>query len=725
MKNFTHYKQHDTMDCGPTCLRMVAKYYDKSFSLQHLRNLCNIDRQGVSLLGINQAAEKLGFRTRAMKLSFEDLQEIHLPCIVHWGQNHFVVVYKINQKNVWVSDPGIGNVKYTHEEFLKKWISTISNETEVGVALELQTTPDFFAQDEVINKTGFAFLFKYLYSYKKLITQLVLGLLIGSLLQLAFPFLTQAIVDFGIQNQDISFIYLILIAQLVLFFSQSIVDVIRGWILLHIGTRINIALISDFLIKMLKLPLGFFDSKMIGDLLQRIQDHSRIETFLTSSSLGVLFSVFNLIIFGIVLLIYSPIIFLVFLVSSIVYLLWVFVFLNRRKIIDHEKFKQLSDNRSHLIQIINGVQDIKLNNSETVKRWEWENIQAKLFKVNIKSLTLEQTQGIGAQIINQLKNILIVFLAAKAVIDGQMTLGMMMAVQYIVGQLNSPINQLIDFVRSAQDAKISLERLGEIHNADNEENDDEKVDVLPPNGTLKLEKISFSYGGPTKPKALDNVSFSIPEGKTTAIVGTSGSGKTTLVKLLLKFYDPQEGSIKVGDTYLKNIRNNVWRKKCGVVMQDGFIFNDTIAKNIAFGEEYIDTKKLQYAVHVANIQTVIDALPLGYNTKIGNEGIGLSAGQKQRLLIARAVYKNPDYLFFDEATNALDANNEKIIMQNLEEFSKNKTVIVVAHRLSTVKNADQILVLEQGKLIEQGTHQTLAAQKGKYYELVKNQLDLE
>lgn len=713
------------MDCGPTCLRMVAKHYGKSFSLQYLREQCSIDRQGVTLLAINQAAEKMGFRTRAMKLSFEDLQEIHLPSIVHWGQNHFVVVYKINNKNVWVADPGIGNVKYTHEEFLKKWISTVANDTEVGVALELQTTPTFFTQEEVVNKTGFSFLFKYLYNYKKLIVQLVLGLFIGSLLQLAFPFLTQAIVDFGIQNQDISFIYLILIAQLVLFVSQSLVDIIRSWILLHIGTRINIALISDFLIKMLKLPLGFFDSKMIGDLLQRIQDQNRIETFLTSSSLGIVFSFFNLIIFGIVLLIYSPIIFLVFLISSLIYIAWVFIFLNRRKIIDHEKFKQLSDNRSHLIQIINGVQDIKLNNSETLKRWEWENIQAKLFKVNIKSLTLEQTQGIGAQIINQLKNILIVFLAAKAVIDGQMTLGMMMAVQYIVGQLNGPIAQLIDFVRSAQDAKISLERLGEIHNANNEENDEQKIEVLPQEGSLKLEKISFSYGGAMNTKALDDVSFTIPQGKTTAIVGTSGSGKTTLVKLLLKFYEPQEGTIKLGEAYLKNIGNAVWRKKCGVVMQDGYIFNDTIAKNIAFGDEIIDKEKLLHAVKIANIEDYINTLPLGYNTKIGNEGVGLSAGQKQRMLIARAIYKNPDYLFFDEATNALDANNEKIIMQNLSNYTLGKTVIVVAHRLSTVKNADQILVLEQGKLIEQGTHQTLAAQKGKYYELVKNQLDLE
>lgn len=724
MKNFKHYMQHDAMDCGPSCLRMIAKHYGKNFSLNHLRSISYIDKQGVSVYGISQAAEKIGLKTTPAKVSFDVLLEAEMPCIVHWGQNHFVVVYHTDKKYVWVADPGVGKVKYSHQDFLKGWLATKAQGDEVGIVIMVSTTPEFYNQDEVIDKTGFGFLFQYLRNYRKLSFQLILGLIIGSFLQLAFPFLTQALVDYGIQNQDLGFIYIILIAQLVLFASQSFVDIIRSWILLHIGTRINISLISDFLIKLLKLPVGFFDTKMIGDLLQRIQDHQRIENFLTSSSLGILFSFFNLIIFGIVLLIYSPLIFMVFILSSLLYLTWVLFFLRKRKQIDHDRFKQLSDNRSHLIQIINGVQDIKLNNSEKQKRWEWESIQAKLFKVNTKALTLDQWQSMGAQAINQLKNIVIVFLAAKSVIDGDMTLGMMMAVQYIVGQLNSPINQIIEFARSAQDAKISLERLGDIHNAENEEDDENKIDILPNSGKITIENASFSYGGPASPKALQDISIEIPEGKTTAIVGTSGSGKTTLVKLLLKFYEPQNGSIKLGDTNLKNIRNSVWRSKCGVVMQDGFIFNDTIAKNIAFGDENIDVQKLLKAVKIANIETMIESLPLGFNTKIGNDGIGLSAGQRQRILIARAIYKNPDYLFFDEATNALDANNEKVIMENLAEYSKGKTVIVVAHRLSTVKNADQIIVLEKGKLIEQGTHESLTTLKGAYYKLVKNQLEL-
>lgn len=725
MKIFPHYKQYDAMDCGPTCIRIIAKYYGKNFSLEQLRKLCYINRQGVSLLGINQAAEAIGFRTRAYKLSFKDLKELKLPCIVHWGQKHFVVVYKINKKYVWVSDPAIGKVKYEHKEFLKHWLATQKGDVAQGVALELEKTPDFDNQVESKDKTGFKFLFKYLLNYKKLIVQLILGLIVGSFLQLVFPFLTQAIVDYGINNQDINFIYLILIAQLVLFVSESAVDIVRSWILLHIGTRVNISLVSDFLMKLLKLPLNFFDIKMLGDILQRVHDHQRIETFLTGTTLWAAFSFFNLIIFGFVLFIYNPLIFIVFLIATVIYFLWIIIFLNKRKVIDHDRFKQLSDNRNHLIQMINGVQDIKLNNSETLKRWEWENIQARLFKVNIKALALEQYQGVGAQIINHLKNIIIVFLAAKAVIDGEMTLGMMMAVQYIVGQLNAPVNQLINFIRTAQDAKISLERLGEIHNTENEENiHEDKIEIIPENGDLNIRNLTFSYGGPNTPKALDNINLHIPQGKVTALVGASGSGKTTLVKLLLKFYEPNNGSISSGDINLKNLRNSTWRNKCGVVMQDGFIFSDTIANNIAFGFESVDIDRLMHAVKVANIQNHIESLPLGYNTKIGGDGVGLSAGQKQRLLIARAVYKNPEYLFFDEATNALDANNEKVIMNNLDDFFEGKTVVVVAHRLSTVKNAHQIVVLDNSNILEIGTHEELVKQKGAYFNLVKNQLEL-
>ena len=728
---FPFYKQLDAMDCGPSCLRMIASYYGKTYSLQNLRDKSYITREGVSMLGISDAAEAIGFRSMGVKITFEQLlSEAPMPCVAHWKQNHFVVVYKIRKTKkgifVYVADPARGLIKFTQEEFMQGWANTKDEGEDKGLCLLLETTPDFYQnQDEKVNKSGFKFLFSYLRPFKKLIVQLFLGLLLGSLLQLIFPFLTQSIVDKGINTRDLDFVTLIIVAQLVLIFSRTIVEFIRSWILLHVSTRINISLISDFLIKLMKLPVAFFDSKMIGDLIQRIGDHKRIESFLTTSTLNILFSFVNLVIFGIVLWIYSAYIFLIFLIGSILYTVWVYLFMKKRRELDNRRFAQLSDNQSNVIQLISGMQEIKLNNCEKQKRWEWERIQARLFKVNIASLSLSQYQQAGGVFINEIKNIMITFIAAKSVIDGNMTLGMMLAVQYIIGQLNSPINQMIGFLQSTQDAKISLERLGEIHQRENEESEDiPKISILPEQRELNIDSISFQYEGPHSPFVLDNVSLNIPEKKITAIVGTSGSGKTTLIKLLLGFYEPQKGKIKLGDMYLNNISNRMWRDKCGVVMQDGFIFSDSIANNIAVSDEYPDREKLLHAVKVANIQEYIESLPLGYNTKIGQNGVGLSQGQKQRILIARAVYKNPEFIFFDEATNALDANNERIIMENLDQFFKGKTVVVVAHRLSTVKNADQIVVLEKGKLVEKGTHAELTKKKGAYYELVRNQLEL-
>jgi len=729
--SFPFFQQLDAMDCGPSCLRMIAKHYGRSYSLQTLRDKSYLTREGVSMLGISDAAEAIGFRSMGVKITFEQLlTEAPLPCIAHWNQDHFVVVYKISQRKketfVHVSDPARGLIKFTKEEFISSWATTKEGGEDKGLCLLLETTPDFYqSDDEKPNKSGFKFLFSYLRPYKRLITQLFLGLLLGSLLQLIFPFLTQSIVDKGINNQDLSFVTLIIIAQLVLIFSRTIVEFIRSWILLHLGTRINISLISDFLIKLMKLPVSFFDTKMIGDLIQRIGDHQRIESFLTSSTLNILFSFVNLIIFGIVLLIYSVPIFFIFLIGSAIYTAWVYLFMKKRRELDNRRFAQLSSNQSNVIQLITGMQEIKLNNCEKQKRWEWESIQAKLFKVNMASLSLSQYQQAGGVFINEIKNIIITFVAAKSVIDGQMTLGMMLAVQYIIGQLNSPITQMIGFLQTTQDAKISLERLGEIHNRDNEESDDTpKISILPEHRELNIDNISFQYEGPHSPFVLNNVNLTIPEKKITAIVGTSGSGKTTLIKLLLGFYTPQKGKIKLGDIYLDNISNRMWREKCGVVMQDGYIFSDSIANNISVSEEFPNREKLLNAVKVANIQEFIESLPLGYNTKIGQEGVGLSQGQKQRMLIARAVYKNPEFIFLDEATNALDANNERVIMENLDQFFKGKTVVVVAHRLSTVKNADQIVVLEQGKIVEIGTHTELTKKKGAYYELVRNQLEL-
>ena len=728
MKPFPHYIQHDAMDCGPTCLRMVAAFYGKCYSLEGLREKSFITREGVSMLGISEAAEKIGFRSICVQVGYEKLQEAPLPCIIHWNQQHFVVVYKLNDKHVWVADPGAGKLKYTKEEFCNCWLSSRKNEEDTGVALLLEPTPEFYTienEGDEVNRRGFSFLYSYLRPYRGLVGQLLLGLLLGSMIQLMLPFLTQSVVDFGINNQNLGFIYLVLIAQLMLSFSSSAVDFIRGWILLHLGTRINIALISDFLIKLMKMPISYFDSKMTGDILQRINDHKRIQDFLTGSSLSVIFSVFNIIIFGIVLLVYSGMIFLIFMGGSALYVAYVWLFMKKRAELDHKRFAQQSANQSTVVQLVNGMQEIKLSACEQQKRWEWERIQAKLFKVNIKSLALRQYQDSGAVLINQSKNLLITALVASLVVKGEMTLGMMLSVQYIIGQLNSPVNELIAFARDMQDARLSMDRLSEVRDKPDEEDPTrELLREIPEGKEIRLQNLNFKYDPLSEYPTLDDINLVIPPGKQTAIVGMSGSGKTTLVKLLLGFYPPASGDIFIGDTPLGSYSIREWRKRCGVVMQDGFIFSDSIAGNIAPGVEHIDKKRLRHAAEVANIHDFIEELPLAYNTKIGQEGHGLSQGQKQRILIARAVYKDPEFIFFDEATNALDANNERTIMNNLQTFFKGRTSVVVAHRLSTVRNAEQIIVIEQGRIAETGTHEALIALEGRYYKLVKNQLEL-
>ncbi|MDR4952951.1 peptidase domain-containing ABC transporter [Chryseobacterium sp. ES2] len=727
-KKFPFYKQPDTKDCGPTCLRIVSKYYGKSISLQQIRNLSETTREGSSLLGLSDAAENLGFRSMGVQIDFNTLtEEVPFPCIAHWNKNHFVVVYKIDKNNkVYISDPSYGLITYTREEFIKSWIGENANEnTEEGIVLILETTPAFFQTefDAEESKASFTFLSKYLLKYKTLVIQLAIGLLGGSLLSLIFPFLTQSIVDVGIQNQDINFIYVVLLAQIMLFLGRMGIETIRSWILLHLSARINISIISDFFIKLMKLPISFFDTRMTGDIMQRINDHHRIEQLLTSSSLNTLFSLVNLIIFSIVLLFYDYRLFIVYLVGAVLYIGWISFFLKKRKELDYKRFSQVSQEQSKVIELINGMQEIKMHNAEKQKRWDWEFLQVKLFKIRIKSLSLEQWQSVGGNFINQMKDILVSFLSAKLVLSGNLTLGMMLSVQYIIGQLNSPLLQLIDFIKQTQDAKISLERLGEIHDKDDEEDKNEQYVTDVPKQDIEIKDMSFRYIGSDVP-VFENLSLTIPYQQTTAIVGASGSGKTTLLKLLMKFYDPDQGEIRIGNTNMKNISPRYWRDHCGVVMQEGYVFNDTIANNIAVGEDHIDKQKLRRAVEIANIKDFIESLPLSYNTKIGNEGVGVSGGQKQRLFIARAVYKSPEYILFDEATSALDANNEKVIMENLEQFFKGKTAVVIAHRLSTVRHADKIIVLDQGKVVEEGSHADLVDLRGEYYRLVRNQLEL-
>ena len=723
--------QSDSMMCGITCLQMVCKHFGREVSLRTLSKLCVATSEGVSMLGVNEAANKLGLRTMCARTDFDTLSKATLPCVLHWNQNHFVVLYKVRKGRIfYVADPGKGLVKYNLEEFGKHWVSTASQGEEKGIAMFLEPTLEFYShkvdnEEEDGSPRSFQFLFGYIKQYRKYFGQIVLGLLVGSLLQLILPFLTQSIVDVGIKNQNIGFIWLILLGQLMLTISRTAIDFIRRWLLLHISLRINISLVSDFFIKLLKLPMSFFDTKLMGDLMQRMGDHSRVNTFLTQQTLSIVFSLFTFVVFSIVLLSYNWLVFAIFMLGSLLYGGWLALFLRRRKVLDYELFEQQAINNNKTYEFITSMQEIKLQDCEQRRRWEWEDVQADLFNVQMKSLKLQQTQEAGSIFINELKNIVITVVAATAVIHGQLTLGMMLAVQYIIGQLNSPVEQLMSFFYSVQDVRISLERINEIHRMD-DENGKQGLETSVTDETkgIDMENINFKYDPHALKTIIDNVSLTIPKGKVTAIVGASGSGKTTLIKLMLGYYPVLGGQITVGGTDINTLNKKWWRRQCGVVMQDGIIFSESIARNIAVDDGEIDKERLQKAAEIACIHDYVMGLPLKYNTKIGRDGVGLSQGQKQRILIARAVYKSPDYIFLDEATNSLDANNERMIVEHLDEFYKGKTVIIVAHRLSTVKNADQIVVLDKGRIVEIGNHEVLTIKRGIYYNLVKNQLEL-
>lgn len=762
-------KQAESMDCGPTCLAMVCKFHKKNVPTQFLKDKAQIGKEGVNLLGISEAAESIGFRTQSVKISYSTLiKDAPLPAILHWDQKHFVVLYNVKNDRILVADPARGLIKYSEEDFKRNWV--VDTPEEEGIALLLQPgaafNNDSIEQEPGRRNLGFSSIYQYITPYKKLIIQLFLGLIVGSLIQLVLPFLTQSIVDVGINKANINFIYLILFAQMALYVGRMTVEIVRSWILLHISTRINISILTDFLIKLMKLPLGFFDSKKTGDILQRMSDHHRIESFLTGSSINVIFSLFNLVIYSTVLLFFSPKIFLIFLLSSVLYSGWAILFLKKRSVLDNKRFETSSRQQASTIQLVQGMQEIKLNGIEKSMRWNWERLQTTLFNIRIKTLALNQWQQSGALFINESKNIFISFLSAMAVIDGQLTLGGMIAVQYMIGQLNSPIEQMIGFLQNWQNAKISLGRLNEIHSIEDEEPANKEFRQAIPlafqrnltggqhfsvsgeaaivdrslggiayipdavfrepreEESVDFHNVSFTYSGAGNEPVLKNINLSIPVSKVTAIVGASGSGKSTLLKILLKYYQCQQGDIKVGKTSLSNISHRAWRSHCAAVMQESYIFSDTIARNIAVGNEKIDMDALNQAVELANIADFIERLPLGLNTKIGTEGTGISMGQKQRILIARAIYRNPDFMFLDEATNSLDANNESVILEKLESFFRGRTVVVVAHRLSTVKNADQIVVLDNGVITERGTHQELISLKGAYFKLVKNQLEL-
>lgn len=729
---FTHkikwVKQHDSMQCGVACLAMICRYYGRNYSLEYLDEFCHANVSGVSMLGISQAASSVGLETIATASSIDELQNIKFPCILHWNQNHFVVLYKVSQngKVFKIADPGKGLIDYSRKEFEDHWISSMTDGEPSGTVMQLSPTKLFYDDtfQKPDEKRSFRFLFGYLKQYRKYFAQIILGLALGCVLQLIMPFLTQAIVDVGIKHKDIGFIWLILLGELMIVVGRTATGFIRRWLLLHISMRINISLVSDFFIKLLKLPMSFFDTKLMGDLLQRIGDHTRVQNFLTGQVLNIVFTFLSFLIFGIVLFIYNPFVFCVFAVGSVCYGLWITAFLRRRKVIDYELFEQQAKNQNKTYQFITSMQEIKLQDCEQRRRWEWEDTQADLFSVQMKSLKLQQTQEAGSIFINEVKNIVITVLAATAVINGQMTLGAMLAVQYIIGQLNSPVEQFMSFIYSLQDVKISLERINEIHEGKNEETKENQTSEFKSDKSISIENVDFKYDPHALKNTIGDVSFNIPEGKVTAIVGASGSGKTTLIKLMLGYYPVMSGSISIAGRNINEYNLKWWRRHCGVVMQDGVIFSESIARNIAVDDSDIDIAQLEKAARIANIHDYVMGLPLKYNTQIGRDGVGLSQGQKQRILIARAVYKNPDFIFLDEATNALDAKNERAIVENLDGFYKGRTVVVVAHRLSTVKNADQIIMIDGGRVVESGTHALLIEKKGTYYNLVKNQLEL-
>lgn len=729
MKDFHYVKQHDSMMCGVACLEMICAHFGKKYNQNFLSNICFATTEGVSLLGIRDAAVRIGLYTISGRLTIDELSSATLPCILHWNQNHFVVLYKVkNGRNFYVADPGKGLITYTTDEFKQHWIEMGRDEKGKGIAMFLEPTQAFYDnsnEHETRTEKPFKFLFGYVKQYRKYFFQIILGLFVGSLLQLALPFLTQNIVDIGIKNKDIGFIWLILIGQLVITLSRTSVDFIRRWLLLHISMRINISLVSDFFIKLLQLPMSFFDTKLMGDLMQRIGDHSRVNSFLTQQTLNVAFSLISFAVFSCVLLVYNRLIFLIFLIGSILYGGWMALFLRRRKVIDYELFEQQAANNNKTYQFLTSMQEIKLQDCEQRRRWEWEDVQADLFHIQMKSLKLQQTQEAGSIFINELKNIIITVVSATAVINGSLTLGMMLAVQYIIGQLNNPIEQLMHFIYSIQDVKISLERINEIHKKDNEEDyNRSRTEFDNESHDIELSNIDFKYDPHALSKTIEGVNIHIPEGKITAIVGASGSGKTTLIKLMLGYYPVMSGEITIAGHNISEYNLKWWRRQCGVVMQDGVIFSESIARNIAVDDGEIDEERLEMAAEIANVKDFVMALPLKFNTNIGRDGMGLSQGQKQRILIARAVYKNPKFIFLDEATNSLDASNERAIVENLNEFYKGRTVVVVAHRLSTVKNADMIVVVNKGRIVETGTHTSLIEKRGAYFNLVKNQLEL-
>ena len=714
--------QMDSHDCGPASLKIIAKHFGKYYSLQYLRDRCGITKEGVSLHDISVGAENIGLRTLAVKCDVNEIvNSVPFPAIIFWNNNHFVVVYHADKKHIYVSDPARGRVKYSHETFKQGWYQRGENQ---GVLLAVEPTVDFkeTKAEKEQKRNSFLSILKYFTPYSRSFALIFVIMLIVTALQGVLPFISKAVIDVGIKTSDVNFINMILIGNISILLSVMVFNVLRDWILLHITARVNIALISDYLIKLMNLPVTFFENKLMGDILQRAQDHERIRSFIMNNSLSLIFSMLTFVVFAIILLIYNVVIFLIFLAGSALYVGWVLLFLNVRKKLDWEYFELLSRNQSYWVETVSAIQDVKINNYEKQRRWKWEEIQARLYHVNKRVLAITNMQNLGAQFIESIKNMGIVFFCAVAVINGDITFGVMISTQFIIGMLNGPLSQFISFVMGAQYAKISFLRINEIRQLEDEEEllSVGNTCILPNEKSITLSNVHFQYSA-NSPFVLKGIYLHIPENKVTAIVGGSGCGKSTLLKLLVRLYKPTFGDIKMDTMNVDAINLRQWRNLCGVVMQDGKVFSDTIINNIVLDADHIDYDRLHEVCKIAQLEEEINAMPNGFDTTVGETGRGLSGGQKQRLLIARALYRNPKMLFLDEATNALDTINERKIVDALNNAFEHRTVVVIAHRLSTIQNADQIVVLDKGYIVEVGTHKTLMENKKRYYELVSSQ----
>lgn len=729
MASFKHIFQTDSMDCGAACLCMIARHYGKNYSLEFFRKNAFIGKEGISMLGLSMAAEKAGMHSLCAKISIEQLaNEIILPCILHWDNKHYVICHKVSgKKNLTfhICDPAFGCMKVCQKELYRHWISGKFEGEEVGVAMQIEPGINFHNKGikKAPHKFSMKYFLKYIMPHKWSILQLLLGALVLISLGYISPFISQAIVDIGILKKDLAFIILMVIAQIIINTSKTIIIFFQSWISLRMNTIINVNLVSNYLNKLSQMPMSFFESKTMGDILQRIGDHDRIKSFLMNDTINVIFSITTFIAFVVVLGIYNIHILSIFLLGNAVYVTWVLSFMKYRKELDNKAFHESALLQNNMVQFIQGMQEIKLNCIEREKCWEWEHLQARLYKISRKAMLLGQIQSAGSLIFSSTTGVVLSYITAQKVVTGEMTLGMMTSLSFILGQVAAPIGSFIGFAQRYQDAKISLERLADIHSQDDEHKEyEEKKSILPKDKNIILNKVSFSYSGNINNLVLKNISIQIPQNKITAIVGKSGCGKTTLIKLLQGLYKPLSGEIMIGDTVLENINKYVWRNHIGAVMQDGYIFSDSISKNITLHNE-VDIQKLESVLKAVNLNDFIQSLPHGYDTKIGNDGMQLSQGQRQRILLARILYRKPQVVFLDEATNALDTQNEFYIMNNIRELLYNHTIIIVAHRLSTIKKADNIIVIDNGEVIEQGTHERLLEQKGTYFQLINTQLN--